>query len=274
MRNFIEPPLCTKALTSQEQAYLTSIMQGLDNQVRNTRDWLLTEEAHDLFINRRHEIDEFFANSGIEESWNELINSNAKNSEEYVTRFYNEGAKRGYQDIHRTLSYTKADREALFHLKTYNFELIKDINQELVTGLRETISNGVAQGVTMPELRNAILKTPLEPINGKLNVKARAMMIARTEYGRARTVGRLQAYTNYGVELVEVVTAGDAYVCEICQDAEAGNPYEITDTENLPLFHPNCRCAVAPVVPNNLPSVPNEDADVVIDDFVESELNL
>lgn len=45
---------------------------------------------------------------------------------------------------------------------------------------------------------------------------------------------------------VDVLTAGDDDVCEICEDISDGGPYDIDTAESLIPAHPRCRCAFVP----------------------------
>ena len=46
--------------------------------------------------------------------------------------------------------------------------------------------------------------------------------------------------------LVEILTAGDDFVCEECEDLSQEGPYPIDEAQNLIPAHPNCRCAFVP----------------------------
>ena len=59
------------------------------------------------------------------------------------------------------------------------------------------------------------------------------------------TQGALNLYVSEGVTEVSFVTAGDARVCPMCDDAEAGSPYSPTDTSfPAPPLHGSCRCCL------------------------------
>ena len=45
---------------------------------------------------------------------------------------------------------------------------------------------------------------------------------------------------------VEVVTAGDDRVCDICDGIAANGPYSLDQAEARIPAHPNCRCSFAP----------------------------
>jgi len=68
--------------------------------------------------------------------------------------------------------------------------------------------------------------------------KRKAAKERRIARERAEANERLQA-----LKVVEVLTAGDDRVCEICQDIAAGGPYEVGTALSLIPAHPNCRCA-------------------------------
>ena len=252
--DFIRLPI-TKKLTPEEQTYLDTIMAGLDEQLKKAGEWLASEEAAELAGARQQQIDAFFRNSGIRDQIEALIEYNAQDSEEFIENFYKEGAALGYENIRQLLAYTLADQEALFHLKNYNFDLIRSLNEGLRDGIREVIFSGVAAGdgynVTMRRLR----ELPLQPLtytyyrNGKkievtMSPRARAEIIARTEAARAHTTGTLQAYSNYGINDVDIITVKDKLVCNMCMDLEANNPHPI-NSPDLPPIHPCCRCSVA-----------------------------
>lgn len=47
-------------------------------------------------------------------------------------------------------------------------------------------------------------------------------------------------------EMVNILTAGDGYVCEECEEIAANGPYDIDEADGLIPAHPNCRCAFVP----------------------------
>lgn len=238
----------TKKLSSYEQEYLSSIGLGMDRQLELISDWLGSDEFAELQRMNRNQIDAFFRNSGIRDKFDELITYNANDSHQFIENFYKMGANLGYEDINQVLAYTLADEKALYYVSQYNFELIRNLNENLREGIRETIFNGVAAGDGYNTIKNNLLELPLTPLDG-ISLRTRAEMIARTEYARAVNTGTLQAYANYGVDQVEIITAGDAYVCDDCLAIEDGNPYNLMDAMSLLPVHPNCRCGYAAYIP-------------------------
>lgn len=82
----------------------------------------------------------------------------------------------------------------------------------------------------------------------KIGDPARALTIAITEQNRAMSLASMENYAKYGVEKIEWSGANP---CDICapnegQVVETGQEFNSGDTE--PPVHPNCRCAVLPVI--------------------------
>lgn len=254
----------TKELTPSELEYLTSILLGYDRQLELLSEWMGSAEYAELQYMNRMQIDAFFQNSGIRERFNELINFNASTSEEFIQEFYRVGAELGYKDIEQTLAYTPADAEALYHVKEYNFELIRNVNNDLREQIRETIFQAVAEGEGYLATMRRLRELPLEPING-ISLRTRAEMIARTETMRAIHTGTLQSYANYGVDKVEINTSHDGLVCNYCLDLEDGNPYSLSEAQRLLPAHPNCRCNYSAYIPepDSLDSFNIEDLSLV-----------
>jgi len=58
-----------------------------------------------------------------------------------------------------------------------------------------------------------------------------------------------------GLEVVEVLTAGDDLVCEECEDISEGGPYDVDEARGLIPAHVNCRCAFVPFFDERFASV-------------------
>lgn len=238
-----------KKLSASELEYLTSILLGFDRQLGLTAEFLGSAEFAEMEFLNQMQIDAFFQTSGFEQRLNDLINFNASTTEEFMQEFYRIGAELGYEDIEQTLAYTPADRQALFNVANYNFDLVTNVNQELKSGIKEVIFNSVASGEGYQTTMRKLMELPLTPINNNISVRTRAEMIARTEYARAVNTGTLQAYCNYGIDKVEVYTSHDSLVCNICLDLEANNPYTIQEAMKFLPAHPNCRCGYNAYIP-------------------------
>lgn len=77
--------------------------------------------------------------------------------------------------------------------------------------------------------------------------------LTRAETPSPRTIQRIeraqrrleQALGGEG-GLVNVITAGDDFVCQLCEDISDDSPYTLEEAEGLIPAHPNCRCAFVP----------------------------
>lgn len=222
-----------------EQAYYNNIVKGLNTQLSQTINWLGSEEAQIFFNKRSQNIHTFWKNSKMREEWDNLTRSNAENSKEYIEQIYETGAKHGYNQISRLVGYTVADRETLYHLKQYNYNLIKRVNKDTIQNIRTILTRAEAEGLHPFETARLLRDSGLDGIN-KLSPLQRARMIARTESRRASTAGTIQAYTNYGIQEGIIITAGDENVCDECLDKESKNPYPLKELAGLVPVHPNC----------------------------------
>jgi hypothetical protein len=93
----------------------------------------------------------------------------------------------------------------------------------------------------------------------KVSDPARALTIAVTEQNRAMSLASMQNYKNYGVEKVEWSGANP---CDLCAPNEGqmvalGEQFESGDTE--PPVHPNCRCALLPVINEEFDAEPDSN---------------
>ena len=224
---------------TQDQYYFNLLEKGLNEQVAETIKWLGSKEAQRFFNERSRKIQSFWRTSKMREQWDDITQSNAKNSQDYIEHIYQTGARLGYSEIGRIVGVTQADRDTLFYLKEYNYDLIRRMNTDMIQNIRSILTQAEAEGMHPFETAGLLKDAGLEPIRG-LSPLQRARMIARTESRRARTAGTAQAYVNYGVEQAELVTAGDSDVCEDCLDIEDGNPYPVIQLANMVPVHPNC----------------------------------
>jgi len=100
-------------------------------------------------------------------------------------------------------------------------------------------------------------------ITEKIGDPARALTIAITEQNRAMSLASMQNYQQYGVEKVEWSGANP---CDICAPNEGqvvalGELFNSGDTE--PPVHPNCRCAVLPVINEEFYAEPTGGMDLL-----------
>lgn len=269
----ILPVPFTKELTSSEKDFLEDLIKNINRQLTATTRFLNSPEGKEYFKKIQKLKQEFFNDELLKQELDYIIQHSTDNVEQFINDFYETGAKIGYNDIKRRLNYTPADEQTLYHLTKYNFELVKNLNTELSYGIRRTIFEGAMEGKNPRQLIPIIEELPLKPLtvplpNGKfrlISTRTRAEMIARTEYARAQCTGKLQAYANYGVEKVDVLTCGDELVCDKCKYYENHSPWDIDFVEKLLPAHPNCRCTfMAHILDDSvIPSNPLSNAEQV-----------
>lgn len=234
-----------KGLSHSEKQYLNVLLDGLNNQVITSNNWLNTSEAYDLFNDKPKDVKDYLRNNTrLYNSLLTIIEGNVDDSIDYVTRFYKAGKRVANNQLGYNLGMLASDNTALNILTDYNSNLISDINNELLTGIIGTIGAGVLGGVALSELKKEIIDLPSKPLNSPVSVETRVNMSARTEYTRSVNTGTLQTYANHNITQVEIVSAGDDLVCTVCEDLEANNPYSLEEIGDLIPVHPSCRCGV------------------------------
>lgn len=180
-----------------------------------------------------------------------------------IDELYNKGAVKGFREINRALSYSPQVLDALDILKEYNFDLIRDVSNSLVDGIRATIQRGLLEGSSNYEMGKRISELGLEPLPGSpLSPYKRGLMIARTESNRVENQATLQSYATYGVEKVDVINTGND-PCEECIDIADNNPYTLEEAEGLLPVHPNCECTISAHFDYSLSLVPVDDPVIV-----------
>lgn len=267
---FILQLVYRKPPTAEEIEYYNHIAEGFSKQIGLMGEWLQSDEAKKLMHEHWEDVRDYFENSGIQDSYDNLLKSNAESCDEFMDRFYNEGAKLGFKDIQRTLAFTRADEQALNFIRGVNYDYVMKVNADLASEIKPIIFNAIASGETYSKTIKAIRELPLTPING-ISADTRARMIAITERARAANTGTRQAYLDYGVQKCEIITAGDELVCDDCLELESNNPYLVTESADLIPAHPFCRCALAPYITSSddISDEPLSDPECISDNMTE-----
>jgi len=147
-----------------------------------------------------------------------------------------------------TRTFSTIDRAAVDFLANYELQLLGDVSTELASGIKRTITQGVLQGKSIPEVARDIGRVVEDPeafkTAGKTVFKTaqqRATLIARTETLRAHNEGRKVFYREVGVRKVKWITAHDERTCPECAPRD-GKVYPI---DAVPEEHPGGRCTVS-----------------------------
>jgi SPP1 gp7 family putative phage head morphogenesis protein len=124
---------------------------------------------------------------------------------------------------------------------------------ELAAVLEATLASDVTsispEGPLPPRLSVGDLARQLQQV---LDNPANAEMVAWSEIARAQSAAAMSVYRQAGTERVEWSTAEDARVCPACDADEAAGPVPLGQPfpsgHTMPPGHPNCRCALLPVL--------------------------
>jgi len=154
-----------------------------------------------------------------------------------------ESAKRLAKD-----AFSLMDRSALDFLVRFDVQLAGQVSTDLLTGVKNALTVGIAQGLSIPNIAknigSVILDKEAFKQAGKTvfgSAQQRIELIARTEILRAHNQGRLKFYDTVGVRQVRWMVAHDERLCPICSELD-GQVFAIEKMPPLPR-HPLCRCA-------------------------------
>jgi len=123
-------------------------------------------------------------------------------------------------------------------------KLVKGMDEESKRRIANVISQGIENKRGVPGISRDIRQA-----FGDM-AKYRSDMIARTETANALSQSSLDAMRGMGVEGKEWVWGGSD--CDICAENEAKGVISVNDIfpsgHEAPPAHPNCTCAIAPVM--------------------------
>ena len=242
----IEDLLSPDTLGDEELDYYNNLKCIIDLHIEKYLDWLDTDEAQEAFNNKRLTNREFF--DCIEDELDNAVNDAYSNVNQIIERIYCKGLDEGYKGIKKSPVFNDACRHGLKATLEYNLELISNLSNDLRETIKQEIFTAIAEGQSIREVVCCISDIGLNALkNNALTVYQRACLIARTEIARSMTTGCLQAYANYGVEKVRILTSDDYDVCQICLKS-AENIYTLEEAVNLMPLHPACRCSIMAVI--------------------------
>ncbi|HEX5429869.1 MAG TPA: phage portal protein [Patescibacteria group bacterium] len=162
------------------------------------------------------------------------------------------------------MTFDMATRAVQDYLKSRGYDFSFEINEETNKQLGQTLSEGIAAGEGIPQLRTRVVDTfnDME--------KHRADRIARSEVIRASNFATTQAYKQSGVvNKVQWLATEDDAICEWCapmdgtvidlgdsffQDGDTftgknGGKLDLNYGDvDFPPLHPNCRCTTIPII--------------------------
>lgn len=126
-------------------------------------------------------------------------------------------------------------------------DLVTRITETTRDSIRSLIGRAASEGWSVDRLAKEIRES------GATTSRSRARMIARTETATAYSMGSLLAYAQSGVvDKVEWLATLDKTTCEDCKGLNGEQRPLVdavfSDGTAHPPRHPNCRCALAPIV--------------------------
>lgn len=210
-----------------------------------------------------------------------MANASVQKGNHYTATFVKAAARKGWVDASKRLLKAgvnlgdgslepsfdlPVEREQLKRLYTRVYEKLRDVTTDMAQAIREELTEGLAEGVNPREMANR-LNDRVE----KIGIH-RAELIARTEIIHSYNEFALTRYERVGVQKVgvevEFLATNDTRTCPICKSLD-NREFDLRDARNgtfsyesksdepdslsgeypiLPPVHPNCRCAVAPII--------------------------
>lgn len=172
----------------------------------------------------------------------------------YTGQAYTKGATKAIADLRRaryeiSFAYTPSDLKAVEMMIDHNLIEIRGMEEYMKKEVMRVLSTGMLEGHGNEKIARDLVE--------RVDVsKTRAVMIARTETIRNYNQASVQRYKQAGLSQWRWITAMDERACEECM----GNDNQIFDLgDEQPPIHPNCRCASAPYIDENLTPSPEEE---------------
>lgn len=258
--------------------YYYLLVNLIEHQIDVGIRWLGSEEARDYFFGEAEfQHDSFKA---LEEEWDDILSKKYPSVQALLDEVYRRGKGKGYLDMGERLRLTPADMEAFNIAREYNYHLIRKIDNDVRSNIKNKIVAGVIAGDNPNVIAPKILQVADEQLEGtSFTPKQRATMIAKTEVSRIQNTGMLQSYINEGYLEVKLLTAEDDHVCTTClryayefnEDDEiiyanhgeekVHNIIKLIKGGKFPPFHPLCRCTYLTVWASK--TAPPEDPFIV-----------
>ncbi|MCT9092851.1 2'-5' RNA ligase family protein [Streptomyces sp. ASQP_92] len=111
----------------------------------------------------------------------------------------------------------------------------------MVDNVAADLGRALADGMENGLSREDLIDAASDILTGDSDAVAFTVDWAMTT---AADEGAFALYQSEGVQMIDIITAGDGRVCGSCIDAESGSPWRMGDQPRMPL-HPSCRCCYA-----------------------------
>ena len=210
--------------------------------------------------------------------WELIEDQGVRTIKPVTLKIMQSGGNQAYKHLALTGSFDVLNVRAVGAAEKLCAKLVKEVTAETKKGIRTYISAGIKEGKSMPKIAKelrplvGLTKNQTESImnyrklledkdkfprltqttiNRKVQRysdkthRRRMATIARTETARAQNIGYVQGLEEVGVKQTEFSASPDA--CEICEGLD-GTIYLVGEAVGIIPQHPNCRCAMLPVV--------------------------
>jgi len=162
---------------------------------------------------------------------------------------YNTGGQIALEQIGVAATFDLLDAATIEGLEELAFGTVAGISETTHSMLADILAQGAAQGAGPDAIARDITNT-LRSEWPDLTA-GRARTIANTEVNRAMSKATRETYARNGIEKQEWITSGDGRVCPVCEanEAQGAVEEEFSSGDGQPPAHPDCRCALIPVIP-------------------------
>jgi len=140
-----------------------------------------------------------------------------------------------------------------FYIQGKKWPGLKGVAKETQENVIKIVNEGIAEQKSLKDIKNDV-KGEMSKLYADETSDGRAMMIARTETNRIKTMGKIQSYKDSGVVKAKEWNAFlDNRTSEICKrlngqrvhlDQNFVDPLDGREYTQPPETHPNCRCTV------------------------------
>jgi SPP1 gp7 family putative phage head morphogenesis protein len=124
-----------------------------------------------------------------------------------------------------------------------------------IQGLTDSSINSIGSTVAAGLEAGSSIQSVGKELRDVLEDPSRSETVANTETARATSAAAEETYKGNGIEQVEWLAESDA--CPECEALAAESPLDLGS--DAPPEHPNCRCAIAPVVDLGAPEAGGEE---------------
>ena len=191
-------------------------------------------------------------------------------------KVFESGANESYRLLGKKSEFDILNHDAVDKVNKICADMVTNVNEATKQGIREAVRQGIAEGKSIPKIAKEIkpmvgltepqvkavaafkermrkkfpkmsednVQKKAERYSRTLHRK-RSEMIARTETARAQNSGYVTGLAENGIEKTEFSRYTGC--CDICDEMHQ-EIFSLEDAESLIPVHPNCRCAMLPVI--------------------------